>query len=349
MNGANGGKQRLESPALRRKQAGEFGSISLPVGGHVDDQVRKAIAVFDAPPLDPIGDLQSFQDRGHRTAHPHAGEIMRSCIEAIGERHAVMVQLSLKGLTEAARLKMLFGDHHLQPGIREQRCGGEAADAGSDHRHVEISITLRAAQRRSRPMIGFKRAHLPRQRHLHQEFRPQDRRHGSDNHDAGGDDAACVQGVSERQQQKEHSPERAEDHVDQHEHRALVGSRIRGAGKLGRPGPSRQHRRDRKHGEPDERQRHRVGDDDFAGEEHADRQRAEDHKRRDLQHLDIARIKAPGADDQGDDKSGADGGRRHPAQDQKHEDRDRQQREFHGEERLHAHPQRMASIQDEFA
>src|SRR5512143_2649544 len=107
MNGADGGEQRLESPALRRKQAAELGDICLPVGGYVDDQVRKAIALFDAPPLDPIGDPQSFEDRGPRTTHPHAGEIMRSRIEAIGERHAVMVQLSLKGLTEAARLKML--------------------------------------------------------------------------------------------------------------------------------------------------------------------------------------------------------------------------------------------------
>ena len=104
---------------------------------------------------------------------------MRPGIEAIGERHAVMMQLALKGLTEAARLKMLFGDHHLQPGVREQCRGSEAADAGSDHRHVEIIVALRAAQRRRRPMIGFKRAHLPRQRHPRQESRPEDRRHGS--------------------------------------------------------------------------------------------------------------------------------------------------------------------------
>ena len=340
VNGKDGGKQRLESAALRRKQPPEFGNIGSPIGGHVDDEIRKAIAVFDATPLDPVGDVQSFQDRGHRTAHPHPGEIVRPGVEAIGECYTVVMQLALKGLAESARLKMLFGDHHLQSGVCEQCRGSEAADAGSDHRHVEIMVALRAAQCRRRPMIGFQRAHLPRQRHPREEARPEDGRHGSRNHNAGGDDAACFQGVRQREQQKQHAPERGEDHVDQHEDRVLVRPRIRGAGELGRPGPSQKDRRNRKQAEPYERQRHRVGNDDVPGEEHAGGQCAEDHERRNLEHLDIARIKPPGADDEGDDKSAADRRRRHPSHDQKHEDRDRQQREFHGEERLHAHPHR---------
>lgn len=145
VNGADGGKQRLESPALRREQAAEFADIGLPISGHVDDEIAEAIAVFDAPPLDPVRDVQSLEDRGHRTTDPHAGEIVRPRIEAIGQRHAVVMQFALKGLTEAAWLIMLFGDDHLQPGVRQQRGGGETADPRADHGDVEIAAAFRAA------------------------------------------------------------------------------------------------------------------------------------------------------------------------------------------------------------
>ena len=217
---------------------------------------------------------------------------MRPGIEAIQHRLVVVMRLAQIAVAEAAGHDVVFEHLHLEAGFGEQRGGGEAADAGADHRDVAVEARTRG-ERRRRPMVVLARGPQALDRLADGEARTEDRHQRARDDDGRRDPGRHAGPAAQAEHEEEHAPEPRHQHVDQMELRCRCALGISGAGIVRGPGTTDQKRDEADHPEPGKGEPQPVRGRRIRREVVGDRQHHEQRQASELKHRELGPGGAP--------------------------------------------------------
>lgn len=292
-HGENILEQRGNAGRLCRILLADHLRIEAPVARHVDGLAVQHVAMIETLPGNIIGDAETLEHGAHRAARLPAGDVVHTGVEP-EHQFVVAGRIAFPSnaqpvMREAAGHDMLLADDNLQPGISQQRGGGQAADAGADDGHVASLVVLRRSKRRAgkirrRPVVALVAFGHRRQGAPHQYLWQQDRRHAARRHRQPVRQRRHADKIGQRHPAEQHGPHRRDRHVDGLEQRRGRRALIFTSGKFGGPGPPDHHAGGRADAERQQQQRGRIPHQCGQTERLPQRHHREPDNRRDFEH-----------------------------------------------------------------